>query len=93
MRVTVFHGTKEDFVQAVITSDKIEYFKELGFVSSADELPKEGGEVELESQVMYYRDKINKLGGSYGPRSGLDALKATYNKLMKAKKHADSKEG
>jgi hypothetical protein len=38
MRITVFHGTKNDFVQCVICSDKLDKFKSLGFVESVDKL-------------------------------------------------------
>lgn len=37
-RVTVFHGNKKAFVQAVIRSDDLEAFKKLGFVESVDQL-------------------------------------------------------
>ena len=38
MRITVFHGTKEKFVQAVICADKLEDFKSLGFVDNVSGL-------------------------------------------------------
>lgn len=38
MRITVFHGTKKSFVQAVINSEDFPAFKKLGFVDSADKL-------------------------------------------------------
>lgn len=37
-RMTVFHGDKTDFVQAVITSDVFGKFEALGFVDSVDKL-------------------------------------------------------
>lgn len=37
-RITVFHGNKKEFKQAVITENALEYFKKLGFVESVDKL-------------------------------------------------------
>jgi hypothetical protein len=37
-RITVFHGNKKEFKQAVITKDSLEYFMKLGFVESVDKL-------------------------------------------------------
>lgn len=37
-RLTVFHGTKANFVQAVITEDVLPQFKKLGFVCCVDDL-------------------------------------------------------
>lgn len=37
-RITVFHGNKTKFVQAVISDDQLEYFKKIGFVESVDKL-------------------------------------------------------
>jgi hypothetical protein len=90
MRITVFHGNKQDFVQAVICSDKLDYFKELGFVDSHDKLPSVDGDVEKESAILYYKDKIKKLGGTVSGNAKLETLKATYSKL-KAKSNGDNK--
>lgn len=38
MRVTVFHGTKQSYVQAVINDADLDVFKKLGFVDSVDKL-------------------------------------------------------
>lgn len=38
MRITVFHGNKAKFVQAVINESDLPEFKKLGFVESVDKL-------------------------------------------------------
>lgn len=38
MRITVFHGTKQNPVQAVINGKDLPVFKKLGFVESVDKL-------------------------------------------------------
>lgn len=38
MRITVFHGTKQKPIQAVINDVDLDAFKKLGFVDSVDKL-------------------------------------------------------
>jgi len=85
-RITVFHGDGEKYVQAVICEDKKDYFEELGFVDDVSKLSS-GISSKEEMEVMYYRDKIEKMTGEkpHG-RTGVDALRAMYNKAKGAAK-------
>ena len=88
MRITFFHGTQENFVQVVGKSEDASYMESLGFVLSVSNLVKDN--VEEESKIKYFRDKIKKMGGYYGPKSGLKKLEETYTQL---KVEHDGKKG
>lgn len=77
-RLTMLHGTKEEFRQCVITEDSKDYFEGLGFVDSVEKLsePEAGSDYETE-----LRDKIKALGGKPGGRAKIETLEAQLAEL------------
>lgn len=63
IRLTMLHGTKENFAQCVVTGDQKAYFEALGFVDNydllLDSVPEQGSDHEA-----YLRERIKSLAAS-----------------------------